>query len=99
MAAAGVRVAKEMGVTHREFFRILPRVFGAQPHAIEGRRIVVAGVGRRLEIHLSEEGERRLSPVVSMPVTRVELVFCGYSAAERSEFLARFEREFFKGGG
>ena len=99
MAAESVRVSKEMGVSHREFFRILPRVLAGVAHAIEGRRIVAESAGRRLEIQLSEEGERRLSPVVAMPVTRVELDFSGYSEAERSAFLARFEREFFKGGG
>lgn len=99
MATESVRVSKEMGVSHREFFRILPRVFGGAAHAVEGRRIVAESDGRRLEIQLSAEGERRLSPVVAMPVTHVELAFSGYSEAERSAFLARFEREFFKGGG
>ena len=99
MAAEIVRVSKEMGVTHSEFFRIFTRLMDGQPHRVEGRQIVVGDGGRRLDIQLGEQGERRLSPVVAMPVTRVELAFSGYSAAEQADFMVRFEREFFKGGG
>jgi hypothetical protein len=96
---AEVRLVKELGVSHREFFRLLPRALADAPYALEAGRVVTGQGPRRLEILLAPEAERRLSASVRFPVTRIELVFRGYAAAERAAFLLRFERAFQKGGG
>lgn len=99
MASGTVRVVKEMGVTHREFFRILPGVLAGAPYEVgEGRVVQIQGE-RRLEILVAPEGERRLSEVVRLPITRVELIFQGYSDAERAAFLERYKRAYQKTAG
>jgi hypothetical protein len=99
MAEGEVRVVKEMGVSHQDFFRVLPRVMGGVAYAVEGRTVRLAGEGRTLEMRLSEEHRRSLGNIVHLPYTMVELVFTGYSAEDRTAFLAEFERQFFRGGG
>lgn len=99
MAATPSRVVKEMGITHADFFRILPRVFPEQPYTVRGTRVVAQEGPRRLTIELSAEGERRVGPLITMPVTHVTLTFAGYGEAERARFLAHFELQYFRGGG
>ena len=93
------RIRKEMGITHAEFFRNLSRALGGQPHSVAGSEVRLEGPGRRVRIAVGPEGERRLSPIVRLPVTVVELNFEGYSAAERDAFVAVFDLAYFKGGG
>ncbi len=98
-AAETVTVRKELGVSHGDFFRVLPRVLEGRPCEIDGARIVVDEASRRLEIRISDERQRRLGPLVSLPVTHVELSFTGYGEADRRAFLEVFDLNFFKGGG
>lgn len=99
MDSSAVHVVKEMGVSHREFFRILPNALAGAPFERDGLHVVQQQGGRRLEIIVSPEGERRLSAVVALPVTRVELIFNGFSDAERVDFLERYQRAYQKTAG
>lgn len=89
---------KEMGISHREFFRILPKALGSSDYKGAGNRIRFGNAARYLEIEVSPEGERRIASV-RLPVTRVSLVFHGYGAAEIAEALDRFDVHFRRGGG
>lgn len=89
---------KEMGTTHREFFRLLPAALGGDEYRVDGRVVTVGGGGRRLTITLSAEAERRIASLV-LPVTHVRLVLTGYPAEEAAAVLARFDRAFQRGGG
>ncbi|MCW5700596.1 MAG: hypothetical protein KIT00_12220 [Rhodospirillales bacterium] len=93
-----VTIDKEMAITHRDFFRILPGVFEGEPFRTDGNRIVFEKGGRRLEIELSPEGQRRIA-LLTLPVTHVCLAFFGYGDAEMKSFLSRFDRSFQRGGG
>ena len=92
-------IKKEMGISHRDFFRILPRVMNGRGYTVDGQRIVAEEPERRLEIHLSDQRERVLGPMVRLQVTDVELIFFNYSETDRTSFLKFFEINFFKGGG
>ena len=94
--AERVTFDKEMGITHRDFLRILSRVVGEQNYRADGRRIIVEDGDRRLEITLSEESERRIALVV-MPVTRVRFEFSGYDDPDQA--MLRLDRHFQRGGG
>ncbi len=89
-------VEKEMAISHRDFFRILPRALGTEDYRVEGSTIRYENGGQRLEITLSAESERRIA-LVAIPVTRVRLAFFGYDEPQAA--LTRFERYFQRGGG
>jgi len=91
-------VDKEMGYTHADFLRLLPKAVGDADIRIDGRVIRIAAGERRLRIDLSEESVRRLGHF-RLPVTHVRLTFSGYSEAEREAALERFWRAYQKGGG
>ena len=91
-------VVKEMSITHRELFRILERAIGGAPDRVDGNRIFIGTGPRRLEIVLSDEGQRRIG-FLTLPVTTVEMTFHGYPEADRQAELARLDRAFQRGGG
>lgn len=91
-------VEKEMGFTHAEFERLLPKAFVNSDIQFEDRKILVRDGGRLLRIDLSAEGERRIG-LFRIPVTHVRLTFSEYSKPEIEAALERFWRAFQKGGG
>lgn len=93
------QVHKEMGVTHAEFFRVLPRVVEGMAVHTEGRIVTASGVGRRVEFVLGEEGRRRVGPTFAMPVTPVDIRLYGFDESAASAFLAKYDHHFFRGGG
>ena len=91
-------VDKEMGYSHAEFLRLLPKAVEGSDIAVDGRVIRVRDGDRRLRIDLSEESVRRIGNF-RLPVTHARLTFSGYSEDERDAALERFWRAFQKGGG
>ncbi len=98
MAHAEHVVEKEMGFSHAEFRRLLPKAMDGAEIIDEGETFRIGDGNRLLRIDLSEESERRLGHI-RIPVTHVRLTFRGYSEAEIEAALFRFERSFHKGGG
>ena len=94
-----IRIRKEIGFTHREILRLLPRLADAAAVSAEGTRIVIGSGARNVVIVLEAERERVLSETVRIPYTPLELAFYGYSAEDRDSFERRFDRLYFKGGG
>lgn len=94
--ADSVTFDKEMGISHRDFFRILSRVVGEENYRTDGRWIVVEDGERRIEITLSEETERRIA-LIALPVTRVTFTFSGYD--NPSQAMLQLDRHFQRGGG
>ncbi len=91
-------IEKEMALTHRDFFRTLPRALGTDDYRKSGQKVVLENGERSLEISLGPERERRIAQL-AVPVTDVTLTFRGYAKAERDAALRLFERMFQKGGG
>jgi hypothetical protein len=91
-------VRKEMGYTHEEFIRLLPKAVGGADMRIEGSIFEVRDGERSLRIELGEEGERRIASF-RLPMTPVSLVFSGYTEAGIEAVLDRFWRTYQKGGG
>ena len=91
-------IEKEMALTHRDFFRTLPRALGTDDYRKSGQKVVLENRERSLEISLGPERERRIAQL-AVPVTDVTLTFRGYAKADREAALRLFERMFQKGGG
>ena len=93
-----VAYTREMGVDHRDFFRMLPRAMGEHPHEVDGRTVDASVGGGTLRIELGEERVRRIA-LLALPYTEVSFTFRGTSEAEREAFTRRFELAFRRGGG
>jgi len=93
-----ITVEKEMSISHKDFFRILPKALEGADYRIDGDRVIAGSGDRRLEITLSEETRRRIA-LLTLPVTHVRLDFVGYGEDEAAAALSRFDRGFQRGGG
>ena len=89
---------REMGLTHADFFRLLPQVLAGRCWRRSGATVTVTEGSRRLTIQLAPEAERRMASL-RLPVTRVSLAFDGYTEQDSAAFIARLERYFQRGGG
>ncbi|MBC8267444.1 MAG: hypothetical protein H8E36_01710 [Rhodospirillaceae bacterium] len=92
-----VVIEKEMGISHTEFFRNIPRVLG-EDFSKQTDRVILEGDDKSLVISISEQGERRIALFV-LPVTCVTLTFKGYGEAEITKTIKAFDRAFQRGGG
>lgn len=91
-------ITREMGLSHAEFWRTLPRALEGRPYQRDGNTIAIRDCQRQLTIHLGPEGKRRIA-LLQLPVTRVTFAFSGYTAADMDAFMQRFSRYFQRGGG
>jgi hypothetical protein len=89
---------REMGVTHADFLRTLPKALDGIPFYITGATITVQDGPRRLTIRLGPEQERRIARL-RLPATLVHFEFLDYHQVEIAAFMRRFERCFQRGGG
>ena len=89
---------REMGITHDEFFRILPSVMGPQSVDRQENEVRIAEEDWNLHIRLSEERERKIGSL-RLPVTDIELRFSGFTEVDAKTFMDRFDLHFRKGGG
>lgn len=91
-------IAREMGITHSEFFRLFPLAAEGYDYAIEGSTVSLKRNQQNLTIKLSVEGERRIA-MLAVPVTRVEFEFEGFREPEIVAFMGRFDRAYQRAGG
>lgn len=91
-------VEKEMGLTHDDFFRIIPRALGSGDFEKTGTGVVLTDGDKRLEISLGPERRRKIA-LMEIPACDVRLEFSAYSESEREASLDLFDRMFQKGGG
>ena len=97
-AEGAVAYTREMGVDHRDFFRMLPRAMGDHAYEVDGRTVDARVGGGSLRIELGEERVRRIA-LLALPYTEVSFTFRGTDEAEREAFTRRFELAFRRGGG
>ena len=93
-----MKIQKEMGYTHADFFRLLPRAMGDTPYEINGLVVTCSLPTGSLIISLGEERERRLVLVV-IPCTTITFEYVNVSEEEREKFDKYFELRFMKGLG
>jgi len=93
-----MKIEKEMGYSHADFFRLLPRAMGTNAYEINGLEVNCVLPSGRLKITLGEELERRLVLVV-MPYTNVTFEYENVSDEDRENFIKYFDLRFMKGLG
>ncbi|MEY4730310.1 MAG: hypothetical protein RL020_1468 [Pseudomonadota bacterium] len=89
----------DMGITHADFFRLLPAAITPYDMLIKANMIKIFSAQRRVNISLGVEQIRRLSAHVSFPSTEVEFSFEQFSDAQREAFLHHFHLHFHRGCG
>ena len=89
---------REMGITHVELLRLLPRLLAGRDWRQGAGCVQVCDGVRQLVISYRPEQERRIA-ALRLPVTQIVFEFGGYSDAEAGAFMARFDRTYQRGGG
>jgi len=95
---SSIEFIREMGVTHSDFFRLLPRAMGEHSYEVVGtvvRGQVHAGT---VEITIGEQQVRRIA-LMAIPFAEVKFTFRGVSAVEQEAFQSYFDLRFQRGGG
>ena len=90
--------SREMGLTHREFFRTLPSAMGEYSYVVSGNNIDATLSTGTLKIILAPESVRKIASI-AIPKTGVSFHFMGVSEEERLSFITHFDRRFQRGGG
>lgn len=90
--------SKEMGVTHKDFYRLLPRAMGDTRYEINGTTVVASVADGALTIDLGEEQVRRIA-LMAIPYAKVSFNFVGVDADARTLFMRHFDLSFQRGGG
>jgi len=93
-----VRLMKDMGLSHREFFASMSTLAKEAPCRVSDMGATVEYDSGEVRIVLGPEGERKLGSI-TLPRTSVSLEFLNLSKAQRVHFLERFDLAFHRGGG
>ena len=92
-------VRKEMGITHKDFFGLLPALLDDTPYQQNQDTIKFQLNHKDIEIVLGPEGVRKLGQSVKLPTTPVTLHFFDFTEEEVGAFIKHFNLKFMKGGG
>ncbi len=90
--------SKEMGVTHNDFYRLLPRAMGETPYEISGANVNGTLGEGTVSIHLGEPQVRKIA-LLAIPFAKVSFEFKGVAEEVRSQFMHHFDLHFQRGGG
>ena len=98
MSSGLVVIEKEMAVTHKDFFRSLPNALQDEEYSVDGYSVRISGANGFWNIELGLEGTRNIAHL-SLPRTKVKLIFKNYSKIDLKNILERFDRAFQRAGG
>lgn len=87
-----------MGLTHADFYRLVPSAMGEHPYRIEGMTVHGQISNGTVEITLGAQQERRIA-LLRIPYAAVSFHFRGVTQAEQAEFKEYFDLRFQRGGG
>lgn len=94
-----VVIQKQMGITHAEFMRLLPRALGSKDYKVNGKAVDFSPKpNTSFHIQLGTESVRQIA-LMKMPTMPVTLTFTGIDDDERAVMLLRFDRAYQRGGG
>lgn len=93
-----ITYSREMGLTHDDFWRLLPRAMGQHTYEIHGDTVHAKVDGGTLTINLGQPQERRLA-LLRLPFAEVTFKFIDIAEREQLAFKANFDLHFQRGGG
>jgi len=90
--------SREMAVTHKDFFRILPRAMGDCEYVVDGST-VRANIGSgRVTINIGAQQVRRIA-LMAIDYCKVDFCFEKLSEEQAEHFKTHFELYYRRGGG
>ena len=98
MSHPEIAYSREMGLTHDDFWRLLPRAMGEHAYEIQGNTVHAKVHGGTLEIHIGELQERRIA-LMCIPFAEVSFRFRDIAESDQQAFKAHFDLRFQRGGG
>ena len=93
-----IEISKEMGLTHRDFFRTFPLVAGDWEWQVVDNVVTLDHPMGLVTIRLEPEQRRKIA-LISLPTTTVRFEFPTQDQAEVDTFIQRFDTHFRRGGG
>ncbi len=91
-------VTKDMGLTHREFYRSFTALAGDDAWHVADDVVSLDHASGPIKIYLEPE-RRRTIAMVSLPATTLRFEFTQHDPAEVDAFMQQFDRCFRRGGG
>ena len=98
MSDAVIEYSREMGLTHSDFWRLLPRAMGDHPYTREGDTVQARVHQGTLTIHLGPTQERKIA-LLRLPYSVVAFRFEGVHKEQQMAFKTHFDLHFQRGGG
>lgn len=95
---AEIHYTREMGLDHRDFFRLLPRAMGSQDYRVDRNEVHVQVGEGSLLISIGPEQVRRIA-LLALPYCEVSFTFRDVTEAEQHGFKAHFDLHYQRGGG
>ena len=96
--SGGLRLNREMSITHKEFFRLLPRAVSGAAISRKDDQVIITTDAGQVTITLSPETTRKLS-LLEFPVTQITMEFHNFNLQDQTAFLKRFDLAYQRGGG
>ena len=93
-----IAYSREMGLTHADFWRLLPRAMGDHPYTVDANAVRATVDGGQLEITLGPPEERRIA-LLRLPYSVVSFTFTDVEETWQQAFKAHFDLHFQRGGG
>lgn len=93
-----IQYSREMGLTHDDFWRLLPSAMGDHQYERQGDSVIATVYGGSLRIDLGPPQERRIA-LLHIPYSKVTFSFKNVQKAEQEAFKAYFDLRFQRGGG
>jgi len=87
-----------MAVTHKDFFRILPRAMGDHSYTIDGNTVNANIEDGSLSITIGSQQVRRIA-LMAIDYCKVDFSFENLSHEQVERFKAHFELYYRRGGG
>ena len=91
-------ITKEMGLTHKDFFRTIKNAIGDEKLEINSNGVILRSENKILEVKLGPERKRSIG-LLKFPVTDIRISYVGYSTKAVKQSLKRFNLYFKRGGG
>lgn len=93
-----IEYSREMGLTHDDFWRLLPRAMGEHSYERKGDHVHASVNHGTLQIHLGPTQERKIA-LLRLPYSVVSFRFEGIEQEQQMAFKTHFDLHFQRGGG
>ncbi len=92
------RHEREMGISYKEFFRLLPIALKNIDYEVVDRLIKFQYCGGNIQIKLGVERERKIASL-AIPVLDVVFIYTDINSQDIERFVLQFDRSYQRGGG